>query len=180
MKKLLFFLSILLIEKVSYTQDIKKFDSLFKTLPECTIKITSDLNIKDGVVLDKKIGAEFSQILQENFNESNKYYAIFKYSISQNIKGYIYRAPDAETSVDRILLLVYDIKNKKIISIHNIAAFSGDEGWSQDMYSFFVDLNNDKILDIITIMENDDPSTGVSTDISIKLWENNKYSDYRR
>ena len=103
MKKLLFFLSILLIEKVSYTQDIKKFDSLFKTLPECTIKITSDLNIKDGVVLDKKIGAEFSQILQENFNESNKYYAIFKYSISQNIKGYIYRAPDAETSVDRIL-----------------------------------------------------------------------------
>ena len=48
------------------------------------------------------------------------------------------------------------------------------------MYSFFVDLNNDKILDIITIMENDDPSTGVSTDISIKLWENNKYSDYRR
>ena len=77
------------------------------------------------------------------------YFACYKFKLSDNKTGLIIRRPSqySETAID---LYTWDNQAKKVTNIINLADAFGDEGWYFVQDAWVIDLNNDKLLDIVT------------------------------
>lgn len=174
-KKFLYLLFLML--NNLYSQTFKEFDNNFRILldtlksPVITINELMFFNGEINKNLLRKIGLN---ILTDD--PTMEYKAICKYNIlNSKYRLYFLERCCIENSAD-ILILIFDLKNLKMIEQYELLFFVGDEGWSMFSNIFLIDINGDSVLDLISYTKEREPD-GNENEIgfSVYFWHKNKF-----
>ena len=100
---------------------------------------------------------KFKTLSPKQIDTSFHNYACYKFKLTDNKTGLIIRTPSkySDTAID---LYTWDNQTKKITNIINLADGYGEEGWHFAQDAWLQDLNQDKLLDLVTFRKDYNPN----------------------
>ncbi len=175
MNKKSFGIIILLIVDL-HSQTFREFDKNFQILLDT---INSPIITLNALMLfDQELNKNLLKKVVSNIPTDYEitYRSICKYNIkNSNIRLYFLSQCCIE-NLEKILIILFDLKTLKVKNIYELHHFTSDEGWLSYSDNSFIDINSDGILDIFSFHKEEDvDGTENDTGFSIYLWYQDKF-----